>query len=221
MPTAAAADDGDATDGALMAAYAAGNAAAFQQLYVRHRAGLYRFVQRLLGPAMAAQADEVFQDTWLRVVQARHDFIPRGAVDSAAVPMARFRTWLYTLAHHRAVDLLRKGGRETALPDADDDPGPAWQPDGTAWAGWPAADTPGAADALFWRRAGKRLLDCLAELPPGQRAVFLLHHEDGIGVAEIGVALQLGFETAKSRLRYAMTKLRLCMGAYLPMQDLS
>ncbi len=79
-----------------------------------------------------------------------------------------------------------------------------------------AAGEAPADDALFWRRAGQRLLDCLAELPPGQRAVFLLHHEDGVSLAEIGVALQLGFETAKSRLRYAMTKLRLCMGAYLP-----
>ena len=76
-----------------MAAYARGDARAFEQLYARHQAGLYRFVRRLLGSALNAQTDEVFQDTWLRVVQARARWEPQGAT---------FRTWLYTLAHHRS-----------------------------------------------------------------------------------------------------------------------
>ena len=61
----------DPTDDALMVAYAAGDAVAFEALYRRHQAGLYRFVRRLLGPALSAQTDEVFQDIWLRVVHAR------------------------------------------------------------------------------------------------------------------------------------------------------
>lgn len=96
----------DDDDDALMAAYARGEAAAFERLYTRHRLALYRFVRRLLGSANAAQVDEVFQDTWLRVVQARARWQPQGA---------SFRTWLFTLAHHRAIDLLRKSGREVAL----------------------------------------------------------------------------------------------------------
>lgn len=59
------------------------------------------------------------------------------------------------------------------------------------------------------------MLHCLDGLPPAQRAVFLLHHEDGLSLDELARALDLGFETAKSRLRYAMNKLRGCMGAYL------
>ena len=58
------------TDDLLMAAYAQGDAAAFERLYERHQAALYRFVRRLLGSALSAQTDEVFQDTWLRVVNA-------------------------------------------------------------------------------------------------------------------------------------------------------
>jgi DNA-directed RNA polymerase specialized sigma24 family protein len=46
--------------------------------------------------------------------------------------------------------------------------------------------------------------------------VFLLHHEEGLSLDELARSLDLGFETAKSRLRYAMNKLRQCMGAYLP-----
>ena len=190
-------------DDALMRAFAAGDGDAFERLYARHQAALYRFVRRLLGPAAAAQADEVFQDTWLRLIQARHGWRPQGAA---------LRTWLFTLAHHRAVDCLRKSGREISV-EVDD--GETWEPAGHPWAGWPA---PGAAaeDQAFWRAAGQRLLDCLEGLPAAQRAVFLLHHEDGLTVDELARALELGFETAKTRLRYAMSKLRACMGAYLP-----
>jgi RNA polymerase sigma factor (sigma-70 family) len=198
------------TDDALMAAYAAGDAAAFETLYRRHQHSLYRFIRRLLGPALAAQTDEVFQDTWLRVVHARARWQPQGA---------SFRTWLFTLAHHRVIDLWRRSGREVPLA-ADDDGGP-WEPDGDAWQQWPAPASaePHTEELAFWRRAGERLLQCLDELPLPQRSTFLLHHDDGLPLAEVAATLEVGFETAKTRLRYAMSKLRTCMGAYLaPMQ---
>ena len=198
----------------LMRAFAAGDGVAFERLYSRHQAALYRFVRRLLGRHAATQADEVFQDTWLRAIQARHGWAPQGA---------SFRTWLCTLAHHRAVDCLRKTGREVSN-TRDDDRGEAsgegtepLQPEGQPWAAWPAAaEAPQADDRAFWRAAGQRLLDCLDGLPVAQKSAFLLQHEDGLSVAEVAQALEVGFETAKTRLRYAMSRLRLCMGAYLP-----
>lgn len=198
-------------DDALMRAFAQGDERAFERLYERHRAALYRFVRRVLGNAWQAQCDEVFQDTWLRVVQARARWLPQGAT---------FRTWLFTLAHHRAIDVLRRGGREVSIDGREDADRAPWQPDADdqAWHGWPG--TPGAEataeEVTFWRTAGRRLLDCLDALPAAQRSVFLMHHESGLAVDEIASALDLGFETAKSRLRYAMAKLRTCMGAYLP-----
>lgn len=194
------------TDDSLMTAYAAGDAAAFEALYRRHHAGLYRFIRRLLGHSLASQTDEVFQDTWLRVVHARAQWSPQGA---------SFRTWLFTLAHHRVIDVWRKSGREVSL-DVDDDNGP-WEPDGTAWQHWPvpAGAAPASEELAFWRRAGERLLQCLEELPLPQRSTFLLHHDDGLPLADVASALNVGFETAKTRLRYAMSKLRTCMGAYL------
>jgi RNA polymerase sigma factor (sigma-70 family) len=204
--TAAAPSDDDA----LMRAFAQGDARAFAQLYSRHHAALYRFVRRVLGSAQAAQTDEVFQEAWLRVVRARDSWSPRGAT---------FRTWLFTLAHHCAIDVLRKSGREVALdgPGADDgdDGHEPFQPTSPLWQGWPAA-TGSAEDIAFWRAAGERLLDCLDALPAAQRGAFLLHYEDGLALAELARALEVGFETAKSRLRYALAKLRTCMGAYLP-----
>ena len=198
-------------DDTLMAAYARGDGAAFEQLYRRHHAGLYRFVRRLLGSALAAQTDEVFQDTWLRVVHARARWQPQGAT---------FRTWLYTLAHHRVIDLLRKSGREVALDAFESEDGEPWQPDGAAWQHWPppASATAPSEDLAFWRRAGERLLQCLEQLPLPQRSAFLLHHDDGLALDEVASALEVGFETAKTRLRYAMSKLRTCMGAYLAPQ---
>jgi len=196
-------------DDALMAAYAAGDASAFAALYARHHAGLYRFVRRLLGTALAAQTDEVFQDTWLRVVQSRERWAPQGA---------SFRTWLYTVANHRVIDLWRRSGREVASGGvADDAP---WEPapdDTTAWQHWPApaSAVSGSDELAFWRRAGHRLLQCLDELPLPQRSAFLLHHDDGLPLDDVARALEVGFETAKTRLRYAMSKLRSCMGAYL------
>jgi RNA polymerase sigma-70 factor (ECF subfamily) len=203
------ADDGPHDeDAALMLAYGRGDAAAFERLYRRHQAALYRFVRRLLGPAMAAQADEVFQDTWMRVVQTRGRWQADGG--------ARFRTWLFTLAQRRAIDLWRRSGREQPW-DGDDD-APPFEPEGTPWSAWPlpSAGEPSQDERVFWRSAGERLLHCLDQLPPAQKAVFLLHHEDGFEVDEAARALEVGFETAKSRLRYAMAKLRTCMGAYLP-----
>ena len=81
----------DLPDEDLMLAYAAGDAAAFDVLYARHEAGLYRFVRRLLGAPLSAQADEVFQDTWMRIVAVRASFVPQGAA---------WRTWAFTIAHN-------------------------------------------------------------------------------------------------------------------------
>ena len=185
-----------------MLAYARGDAAAFDLLYARHEAALYRFVRRLLGSALAAQADEVFQDAWLRIIAARASFQPRGAA---------WRTWAFTIAHNLAMDRLRVAGREMAIDNGDED--------GDAPLDWLMARldqvAPSSEDLAFWRAAGTQLLQCLDRLPPAQRAAFLLHHEDGTSVEDLAQRLSLPFETAKSRLRYALRKLRDCMGAYL------
>jgi RNA polymerase sigma-70 factor (ECF subfamily) len=199
------------SDEQLMLAYAAGDAAAFDVLYARHEQGLFRFVRRLLGSDMAsAHGDEVFQDTWLRVVNARASFTPASA---------SFKTWAYTIAHNAAMDRLRVKGRHVSLDrlggDGDSEDGDA----GASPLDWlcPAVDMahPSSEDLAFWRAAGQQLLRCLDQLPDAQRAAFLLHHEDGASVEELAQRLNLGFETVKSRLRYGLNKLRGCMGHYL------
>lgn len=191
----------DLPDEDLMLAYAQGDTAAFDLLYARHEAALYRFVRRLLGARLAAQADEVFQDTWLRIVAARASFRPQGAA---------WRTWAFTIAHNAAMDRLRVSGREVT---------PEREEDGEEPLEWLMAHldqvAPSSEDQAFWRAAGAQLLHCLEALPDAQRAAFLLHHEDGASVEDLAQRLALPFETAKSRLRYALRKLRGCMGSYL------
>jgi RNA polymerase sigma factor (sigma-70 family) len=137
----------------------------------------------------------------MKLVDARDSWQPR---DNAS-----FKTWLYTLAHHRAVDILRKSGRETSADEGwDDDNENAWQQ-------WPAATAEQPEQKAFWNKAGQQLLHCLDGLPALQRAAFLLHHEDGLSLEEMTQVLNAEFETVKSRLRYALSKLRTCMGAHL------
>lgn len=211
-PPPAYADLNAMPDDQLMLAYAGGNRAAFDLLYTRHETALYRFVRRLLGIQLSNQVDEVFQDTWLRIVAARASFSPQGAT---------WRTWAFTIAHNQAMDRLREIGREVSYYAHDED-GDGLDAAHLFDRGVLSRDVlagPGshasAEDIAFWQAAGRRLLACLDELPADQRAAFLLHHEDGFTVDAMAMALDVGFETIKSRLRYALKKLRGCMERYL------
>jgi RNA polymerase sigma-70 factor, ECF subfamily len=184
--------DDEADDEALMLAYAAGDAPAFDALYARHRGGVYRYLVRQCG---STAADELFQDVWMSVIRARGTY----------APTAKFATFLYRIAHNRLVDHWRANGHRGLLvvgaagdPDADDDP--------LAGVPAPSADEPEARASLH--ELGERLRDAVASLPAAQREAFLLQHEGGLSLAEIAELTGAGVETVKSRLRYALDKLR-------------
>lgn len=199
-------------DDQLMLAYAGGDTGAFDVLYARHEGALFRFVRRLLGLRLTAEVDEVFQETWVRIITARDSFSPQGAA---------WRTWAFTIAHNLAMDRLRASGRQMIVHVHDDDDeglDAVQRVSGRLLngQGQPVdAAHPSAEDEAFWRSAGRRLLACLNELPDDQRAAFLLHHEDGFTVEAMAAALDVGFETVRSRLRYGLKKLRSCMERYL------
>jgi RNA polymerase sigma-70 factor (ECF subfamily) len=167
-----------APDEELMLAYRDGDAGAFETLYARHRGALYRFMLRSLKDR--ATAEELFQEAWIRVIEAR---------DRYAVT-ARFTTWLYTIAHNLMVDHWRRKG--LTLVELSDEHA--------------SADNP--ARQVEARESVARFLGALETLPPAQREAFLLHEEAGLTVAEIAAATGTNEEAAKSRLRYAMAKLR-------------
>jgi RNA polymerase sigma-70 factor (ECF subfamily) len=181
--------DDSRTDETLMLAWRDGEEAAFEALYARHRARLFRYL--LHQCRQREQADEMFQEIWMSVIRAR----------SGYEVSAKFTTWLYRIAHNRLIDGFRARGRlaefEVDAADAEGDP-----PDYPAPAG-------GQPERLLERaQLAGRLLAAIEALPGPQREAFLLATEGGLTVEEIGNATGAGFETAKSRLRYAYARLR-------------
>jgi len=174
-------------DEELMLRYRDGDASAFDALYGRHRAGLFRFILRQC--PSRGEAEEIFQEVWMGLIEARSRY--RVA--------ARFSTYLYHIAVNRLIDRSR---RKSNTPTASlDDPDCA----GELPVAGPAANPERQAVA---RQDAARVLAALAKLPREQREAFLLHEEGGLSVTEIGEVTQVGAETAKSRLRYALAKLR-------------
>lgn len=185
----------ETSDEDLMLRYAGGDAAAFERLYARHRGGLYRFITRQCSDRGAAE--ELFQDVWFSVVQTRLRY--RAQVG------ARFATWLYTLAHNRLIDWYRRNSKVVWVEFGGGEAESAHQgQDEIA-----AARTEHPEVQAESRQLAARLLALLAQLPPPQREAFLLHEEGGLNVDEIAAATGTSGETAKSRLRYAVAKLRL------------
>jgi RNA polymerase sigma-70 factor (ECF subfamily) len=181
--------DESRTDEMLMLAWRDGEAAAFEALYARHRGRLFRYLLHQCG--RRGQADEMFQEIWMSVIRAR------GAYEVSA----KFSTWLYRIAHNRLIDTFRARGRlaEFEVDVADDEGDPPDYP----------APASGQPERLLERaQLAGRLLAAIEALPGPQREAFLLATEGGLTVEEIGNATGTGFETAKSRLRYAYARLR-------------
>jgi len=137
------------------------------------------------------EAEELFQDVWMRVIEAAARYTPQ----------AKFTTWLYTIAHHRLVDHWRAKG--LVLVSIDDEETAAPEPVAA-----PSSEPHRIVEA---QQTLERLSAAIAALPLAQREAFLLHHEGDLTAAEIAAATGTNEEAAKSRLRYAMNKLREAM----------
>jgi RNA polymerase sigma factor (sigma-70 family) len=180
----------EASDEELMLRYGEGDASAFDALYRRHRGPLYRFLLRQARDA--ATAEELFQDVWMRVVNSRGRYEVR----------AKFTSWVYAIAHNRVMDFYRANGRASFLSHEESE---------SVLEDLPAGEIP-AEVKLDRKRAAERLIAALAELPDAQREAFLLQQEGDMSLEEIAAATGVSRETAKSRLRYAVAKLRASLG---------
>lgn len=174
-------------DAELMRRYARGDLAAFERLYERHRAALHRFlVRQTRDPEFAG---DLFQETWGKVIAYRERYEER----------AQFRTFLFHVARNCWLDALRARGRDVAWAAQTIEPDDATLFD--AHARGPEAHALAASE-------GERLRAALAVLPEAQREAFLLHVEAGLTLEEVARVTGVGAETAKSRVRYALSKLR-------------
>lgn len=187
--TYAAAMETAAEDSALMLRYRDGDADAFETLYRRHNDALYRYLLRLC--QHRDTAEDVFQEVWGKIIKARERYRPT----------AKFTTFLYRVAHNCFIDHLRKNKRHGNTVDIDPDTQASVGPD---------------ADAEVERSLARRRLEAaLRDLPVEQRDVFLLFEEADMSLDEIASVTGVNRETAKSRLRYAVNKLKAAIGAQI------
>jgi RNA polymerase sigma-70 factor (ECF subfamily) len=170
--------------GQLMLAYANGEAAAFEALYTHYKGQLYRFFTRQCGNR--ALAEELYQELWLRVIRQRASYEHK----------ARFSTWLYRIAHNLLLDHFRK--HEPAFDDDSD----------SVLESLPAAEDSDPATQYLALEQQARFLQRLQALPAAQRQVFLLKEEAGLSLEDIAQVTGVSFESVKSRLRYAIKKLK-------------
>lgn len=172
-------------DSALMLRYQDGDIGAFETLYRRHNDALYRYLLRLSQSPDNAQ--DIFQDAWGKIIKARANYRPT----------ARFSTYLFRVAHNCFIDHVRRNKRHLheVATDPDNSPDPAHLPD----------------EQAEQQLARRRLDGLLGNLPAEQRDVYLLYEEGGLTIDEIALATSVNRETAKSRLRYAVAKLKVAL----------
>jgi RNA polymerase sigma-70 factor (ECF subfamily) len=173
----------DDEDAQLMLAYGRGDMRAFETLYSRHRGALYRYLVRQARDTEIAH--DLFQEVWSRVIVNRSRYEPR----------AKFRTFLFTLAHTCFIDHCRRvKARPSSMGVDDADAADLLCTDVSA----------GPDSALERDDTSRHYRAALATLPQEQRDVYLLHEESDLSLEEIARITGVGPETAKSRLRFGV-----------------
>ncbi|MGH6671436.1 MAG: sigma-70 family RNA polymerase sigma factor [Xanthobacteraceae bacterium] len=171
----------------LLAAVAKGDQAAFQRLYEATRAKLYGVLLRILGKAELA--DDVMQETYLKVWKAAGNFDP-----TIASPI----TWMVAIARNRAIDIVRQKGDLwlEERPDAMDVP----------------ADSPPPLARREMTEELRRLLSCLGKLDPEKQRIVLLAYYSGWSREQLAKKLDIPVNTIKTWLRRSLLDMRECMG---------
>ena len=188
----------DDSDESLMLRYRDGDVRAFEVLVTRHRKAIYNFILRFVRDA--AQAEDVLQDTFLRVIKSA----------DAYEKQAKFTTWLYTIARNLCVDAARRGKhRKAASLDA-----PVGDEEGAALIDLVAGGDAGADKQAISRELGVRLKKAIESLPDEQREIFLLREVSDLQFNEIAQIVGCPENTVKSRMRYALEKLREALEEY-------
>jgi RNA polymerase sigma-70 factor (ECF subfamily) len=167
------------TDEQLMQQYAKGDADAFDQLYARHRGALYRYFNRQVNDA--ALVNDLYQGTWEKIIKSRSKY-------RRSVP---FKSWMYRIAHNHLIDHFRR-----------------LRPVDSVETDTLSDDRPDPAQDVIAGQQSERLRAEITALPAEQRNTLLLKLETGLKMEEIATVTGVSRETVKSRLRYAVNKLK-------------
>jgi RNA polymerase sigma-70 factor, ECF subfamily len=181
------------TDEELMVEYSRQtNLRAFNLLYQRYRTVLFGYL--LKWSCDRQQAEDLYQDIFLRVIRHASDYQPK----------ALFRTWLFTIARNILKDQARKRDVRKVIIShnthftSEDLDGVQTAPD----------FNPGPHQLAESREIQLILLDALNTLPSDQREMFLLREEAGLDFNQAAMVARCSLNTAKSRMRYALIKIR-------------
>lgn len=164
---------------------------AFDELYNRYRAPLFNYICRTCGSRDVG--DDLFQEAWLRVMRSAHQY----RSDQLLKP------WMFRIAHNLVVDYFRSRSRKREEPveNYDDLPGNNATPE---------HEIPDTQLDLQWKV--DRLMALIEQLPEEQREVFVLRREFDESLERIAELTDTNVETVRSRLRYAVDKLRRALG---------
>ena len=173
--------DEEPSDEALFRLFRKGDDRAFETLYQRYRQTLYLFLLR--SASSAGDADELYQDVWSRIITAGKQF------DGGS-----FKAYAFRIARNLIIDRHRRGSL-TLVTDL-------------AAVHEPVQPGKSMEEQLQDEECSERMKRQIGQLPAEQREVFLLKEEAGLTLAQIAAMVDVGRETVKSRMRYALKQLR-------------
>ncbi len=176
------------SDENLMLQYQQGEQAAFETLYRRYKNVLYRYFLKHCSDRQ--QSEELYQEVWIKLINSTKRYQPK----------AKFKTYLFTIAHNTLIDFYRKAKPTQTIEFEDAEITEELSNLSTSLA------LP--EDEFTLKQKSKRLIQALQNLPADQKEAAMLHFEQDMSVQEIAEVTQVKPETAKSRLRYAKNKLK-------------
>ena len=176
------------SDEKLMLLYQQGEQSAFENLYRRYKDVLYRYFIKHCSNKQ--QSEELYQEVWIKLIKSSARYKPK----------AKFKTYLFTIAHNTLVDYYRKAKPSQSL-DIDDT---------EIHEEISNISTPLSLpeDEFTLKQKSRLFIQALNALPVHQKEAAILHFEQEMSIQEIAEITQVKTETAKSRLRYAKNKLK-------------
>ncbi|NCA81604.1 MAG: sigma-70 family RNA polymerase sigma factor [Opitutae bacterium] len=190
----------DDEDAKLLAAYRKGDAEALGRLVEKYQRPLFSFLCRFA--ATPGEADEWFQETWVRAIQHMNIFRQKNLL-----------SWLFRIAHNLIIDQARRKKPACSLdaPVAEN---------GAPLSDFVPSPFPSPADEAAGRDLGRHIEAAAATLPVEQREVFWLRMAAGLPFKEIARIQRTSINTALARMQYALAKLRAALGpAYRELQE--
>lgn len=184
------------TDEALMEAYQRGDTRAFEELLHRHRRPVFNFLYRQVGHP--ATAEDLLQEVFLRVIKSAPTYKRQ----------AKFTTWVYTIARNLCVDHGRRAKHRKARSLDQPVRGKDNEPGGTTMGDMTADKSPDVERQVISKRLQGKLERAIATLSEEQREVFLMREYLNLPFKEIGEIVGCPENTVKSRMRYALDRLR-------------